>query len=132
PKYDLVALIFVRETSDPLTSLVKKIDKQVDAMTAKPPRAMGVYVLFDSKADGLDKQLRGIAEKEGLKRVSLCIGAPPKDYAVAPEAEVTVVIYNPARRPDQHVKANFALRKGELDEKKTDAIVKAVSDVLPK
>ena len=125
-------MIVVRETSDPLTSLVKKIDQRLEAVTAKIPRAPGVYVLFDSKADGLDKQLREMVEQEALKCVNLCIGAPPGDYAVAKEADVTVVVYNLARRGQQKVTANFALRKGELDEAKIDAIVKAVSDMLPK
>ena len=42
--YDLVALIFAREISDPLTSLVKKIDQRLDAIagkTARPPGAGG-------------------------------------------------------------------------------------------
>jgi hypothetical protein len=125
-------LIFVRETSDPLTSLVKKIDQRLEAVTAKTPRNMGVFVIFDSKAEGLDNRLREIAAKEGLKRVSLCIGAPPPDYEVAAAADLTAAIYNPARRPEQKVKANFALRKGELDTATADAIVKALGDVLPK
>lgn len=115
-----------------MTGLVKKIEKQVEASAAKATRTLGVYVIFDSQADGLDKQLRGLAEKEGLKRVCLGLGAPPEDYVVAKEADLTVVIYNVARRPQQRVTANFALRKGELNEAKADAIVKALSDVLPK
>jgi hypothetical protein len=115
-----------------LTGLVKKIDQRLEAVTAKTPRGLGVYVLFDSKADGLDRQLREMVEKEALKRVNLCIGAPPGDYEVSNGADVTVVIYNVGRRGQQKVTANFALRKGELDEAKADAIVKAVADVLPK
>ena len=82
--------------------------------------------------DGLDRRLREMAEKEALKRVSLCIGAPPQDYGVADDADVTVVIYSLGRRPQQKVTANFALRKGELDEAKADAIVKALSEMLPR
>jgi hypothetical protein len=115
-----------------LTSLVKKIDQRLDAAAGKTPRALGVYVLFDSNAGGLDRQLRGMAEKETLKRVSLCIGAPPGDYEVTREADVTVVIYRVGRRRQEKVTANFALRKGELDEAKADAIVKALSEALPK
>ena len=122
----------MRETSDRLTGLVKKIDRQVGKADGKTQRAPGAYVIFDSKTDGLDKRLRGMAEKQGLKHVSLCIGAPPKDYDVSDEADVTVVIYNLARRGEQKVTANFALRKGELDEATADAILKALSDVLPK
>jgi hypothetical protein len=128
-------LIFVRETSDPLTGLVKKIDQAVDAASGKRAansRGLGAFVLFDNSADGLDQRLRGMAEKEGLKRVNLCIGAPPEDYAVAKEADVTVVIYTVGRRWEQKVTANFALRKGELDEATADAIVQALADVLPK
>jgi hypothetical protein len=117
--------------SDPLTSLVKKIDQRVDA-AGKTTRPLGTYVIFDSSAAGLDQQLRDLAEYEALKRVSLGIGAPPKDYEVSKEADVTVVIYNVGRRHQQKVTANFALRLGELDEAKIDAIAKAVSEVLPK
>ena len=115
-----------------MTGLVKKIDQRVDAAAGKAARPLGAYVIFVSNADGLDKRLRGMAEKEALKRVSLCIGAPPGDYAVAKEADVTVVIYSIGPRSRQHVTANFALRKGELDAAKADAIVKALSEVLPK
>jgi hypothetical protein len=115
-----------------LTGLVKKIDQRLGAAAAKTPRPLGAYVIFDSKADGLDKRLRGMAEKEALKRVTLGIGTAPPRYEVNREADVTVVIYTVGRRPEQKVTANFALRKGELDEAKADAIVKALSDVLPK
>jgi hypothetical protein len=114
-----------------LTSLVKKIDQRLDAVAGKTPRPPGAYVLFVSNADGLDKQVRAMAEKEGLKRVSLCIGEPPGDYGVAKEADVTVVIYRVGRRRQEKVTANFALRKGELDEAKAAAIVKALSEALP-
>jgi hypothetical protein len=127
-------LIFVRETSDPLTRLVKKIDQRLDAVAGKTAAPLGAYVIFVNDADGLDQRLRGMAEKEALKRVNLCVGVPPAvsaAYEVAPEADVTVVIYSIARR-GQPVTANFALRKGELDKAKTKAIVKALSEVLPK
>jgi hypothetical protein len=114
-----------------LTGLVKKINQQLEA-ARKTERPLGAYVIFVSNSDGLDKRIRGMAEKAAGNRVSLCIGAPPTQYEVANEADVTVVIYNPARRNQQTVKANFALRKGELDEEKTDAIVEALAEVLPK
>jgi len=122
----------VRETSDSLTGLVKKIEQQVEAASGKHPRTLGAYVIFQTNSDGLDLQLRGMAETASLTRVCLGIGVPPKEYEVAPEADVTVVIYNAGRRGQQHVTANFALRKGELNEAKADAIVKALSDALPK
>jgi hypothetical protein len=115
-----------------LTGLVKKIDQRLEAAGTRGPRPPGVYVLYDSKAGGLDNQLRTLAEKEGLKRVSLCIGAPPRDYEVSGEADVTVVIYKVGRRPQQKVTANFALRECELDDARIDAIVQALTEALPR
>jgi hypothetical protein len=115
-----------------LTSLVNKIEKRMDAAAGKAKRALGLYVIFVSNSDGLDKRLRAMAEKGSLKHVCLGIGAPPNDYQIAKDADVTAVIYNVGRRTKQNVKANFALRKGELDDAKADAIVKALDEVLPK
>jgi hypothetical protein len=115
-----------------LTGLVKKIDRRLDAAAGKTARALGAYVIFVTNADGLDKKLRGLAETAKLKRVAFGIGAPPEQYEVAKEADVTVVIYSVGRRWEQKVTANFALRKGELDKAQTRAIVKALSAVLPK
>jgi hypothetical protein len=115
-----------------LTGLVKKIDQRLEAATGKTPRALGAYVIFENAGAGLDNQLRGLAEKEAIKRVSLCIGAPRDDYEIAKTADITVVIYNAARRGQQKVTANFALRKGELTETRADAIVEALSNMLPR
>jgi hypothetical protein len=115
-----------------LTSLVKKIDERLESAAGKTPRPLGAYFLFENNPGGLDQQLRGVAEKHGLKRINFCIGAVPPRYEVNKEADVTVVIYSVGRRPEQAVTANFALRKGDLDDAKIDAIVKALSNVLPR
>jgi hypothetical protein len=114
-----------------LTGLVKKIDEQLEA-AGKHPRALGAYIIFQNNSEGLDARLRAIAEKESLKRVSLCIGPVPDQYEIAKDADVTIVIYNPGTRPNQKVMSNFALRKGQLTPAKTEAIVKAFAAVLPK
>jgi len=124
-------LIVVRETSDPLTSLVKKIDQRMQAAVGKTPRPLGAYVMHMNNVSGLDQRLRHLAETEVIKCVALGIGVPPPDYAVANEADLTVVVYSPARRGQQRVTANFALRKGELNDARTDDIVKAIAAVLP-
>ena len=121
----------MREKSDSLTSLVKKIDQRMQAAVHKTPRPLGAYIMFVNDAPGLDQGLRTLAEKEAIKQVALGISIPPPDYAIAAEAEVTVVVYTPDRRNKQKVSANFALRKGELDDAKADAIVKAIAAVLP-
>lgn len=114
-----------------MTGLVKKLEQRLEA-AGKYPRTLGVFVIFDGNPAVLEPQLRALAAKEPLKRVCLGIGALPKDYEVSPEADVTVVVYNPDRRNKQFVKANFAFRKGELTDKKADAVSAAVWAVLPR
>ena len=114
-----------------MTGLVKKIDQRL-AAARKTSQRPGAYVLFESNVNGLDQRLRDLAAKAAIKHVPLCIGPAPKNYEVSPEADLTVVIYRLGNKRREPVLANFALRKGELDEAKAAAIVKALSDVLPK
>jgi hypothetical protein len=117
-------MIFAREVSGPLTSLVK----QIDAETVKNGKAkMGSFVVFLSDKEDLDKELKKLAEKEGLKECILAIDnvAGPQGYEVAKEAEVTVVLYNRHK-----VAANFAFRKGELSDKAIDQIVKDLGKIV--
>ena len=114
-----------------MTSLVKKIDERLNASAGKYPRKLGTFIIIGDESGRID-QLRGLAQAEGLQRVNLCIGAPPPRYEINPEADVTVVIYTPGRPGKNTVVANFALRRGELDETKCEAIVTALSNVLPK
>jgi hypothetical protein len=120
-----VAMIFAREVTPELTTLIKKID----SCTAKNGGcSMGSFVVFCSDADGLEGQLKALADKENLKKTVLSIDQPtgPKAYNVAKDADVTVVLYT-----DRTVKANYAFKKGELKEKKIDAILGDVSKILP-
>lgn len=118
-------MIFAREVSGPLTSLVKKLD----AETVKNKGAMmGSFVVFCSDAEGLEEQLAKFAEKEKLKELILSIDNPagPPKYKVAKEADITVVLYN------QHkVEASFVFKKGELNDKKIEEIMKAIPKILP-
>jgi hypothetical protein len=119
--------------SEPLTSLVKKIDQRVNeaAGVRQSGPELGTYVIFVNNADGLECDLDEMARNESLKRVSLGIGAVPADYNIAKEADLTVVIYEVGRRGNS-VSANFALRMEECDEKQVEAIIAALSKVLPK
>ena len=130
--YDLVALIFAREVSDPLTSLVKRIDHRLNGPNARRRGAdkLGVFVVFCNDDAGLQRQLEALAEKERLKHVVLCAhksGGPPR-YRVAREADVTVVIYEDSER----VAANFPLKKGGLNEDKTAEVLRALTRALPR
>src|SRR5688572_26421450 len=101
----MVALVFVRDTSDALISLVKKIDQRMQATVGRTTRPFGAFVMFMNDAGNLEQRLRGLAEKEAIQRVPLGIGVPPGEYEVAAEADVTVVVYLPERRGQQRVTA---------------------------
>jgi hypothetical protein len=119
-----VAMIFAREVSDSLTSLVKKID----AETSKNGKAkMGSFVVFMSEDEKLADTLKALAEKEGIKKCVFTIDNPagPKGYAVAKEADVTVVLYN-----NRKVMSNHAFKKGELNAKAIEKILADVPKIL--
>jgi len=118
-------MIFAREISDNLTSLVKKLDET----TAKNSDAhMGSFVVFCNDEEGLDQKLKDIAEKQKLKKIILSIDNPagPKGYNIDKDADVTVVLYT-----KRNVKVNHAFKKGELKKADIDKIVNEVSKILP-
>jgi hypothetical protein len=119
--------------SDPLTSLVKKIEQKVDEASPKykPKQRLGAFVMV-SDSPGQADRLRGLAECELLKRVNLSIGGATARYEINPQAALTVVVYTPGRPGQQSVAANFALREGKLDEVMINKIIAALAKVLPK
>jgi hypothetical protein len=121
-----VAVIFARELNPNVTKLIKKID----ACTIKNKKAsMGSFVVFLSNRESLAKELKAMAAKESIKTTILSIDNPagPKDYKIAKDADVTVLLYT-----DFTVKSNHAFRKGELNEKAINQIVSNVAKILPK
>jgi hypothetical protein len=121
-----VAVIFAREVSPSLTTLIKKID----AETAKNSKAaMGSFVVFLSNDEKLAGQLKDLAGKEKIKTTVLSIDNPagPGRYNIAKDADVTVVLYN-----EHTVMANHAFRKGQLSEKAVTQVVADVSKILPR
>lgn len=122
-----VAMIFAREPSPELTKLIKKID---EATVKNSGADMGSFVVFCSRAEGLDKKLQTLAKETGLKQCILSIDDNPdgpKGYKVAREADVTVVLY-----VEHTTKANFAFRKGELKDADIEKVLAALPTILPK
>jgi hypothetical protein len=118
-------MIFAREITDGLTSLVKKLDEATDKNS---DCRMGSFVVFCSDDEGLEKKLQELDKKAKLKHIVLTIDNPagPKEYNVAKDAEITVVLYT-----RQKVKVNHAFKKGEMKAKDIDQIVSEVSKILP-
>ena|SRR5438876_511527 len=116
-------MIFAREINDNLTSLVK----QIDAETVKNSKKnMGSFVVFLSDDEKMVDKAKALADKAGLKECILTVDNPtgPETYNVAKDAEVTVVLYNKRK-----VEANYAFRKGQLNDKAIESIVKDVSKI---
>jgi hypothetical protein len=119
-------MIFAREISDNLTSLVKKID----AATSKNSKcSMGSFVVFLNDEEGFAKKLTELAKKEGLKDCVLTVEsnkAGPRGYDISKDADVTVVLYN-----NRTVKTNYAFRRGELNSQAVERIVADIPKILP-
>ena len=118
-------MIFAREISDNLTSLVKKIDQ---ATGANSSCSMGSFVVFCNDDEGLEKKLKELADKEKLRDIVLTIDNPsgPPKWKIAKDADVTVLLY-----VGHKVKANFAFKKGDLKTEDVEKIVGDVKKILP-
>ena len=117
-------MIFAREITDDLTSLVKKID----AETGKNKSArMGSFIVFLSNDEGMEEKLKDLAKKAGLKNIILTLDNPagPNRYNINKDADVTVVLYN-----KRTVKANHAYKKGEFKTKEVETVIKDLSKIL--
>jgi hypothetical protein len=117
-------MIFAREISDPLTSLVKQIDS---ATALHADKKMGSFVVFLSDTKDLDKTLADHAKKEKIEHTVLSVDAPegPKGYKVDKDADVTVVLY-----VKKHVKVNHAFHKGELSASGIEKIMEDLPKIL--
>jgi len=117
-------MIFAREVSDNLTSLVKKLDK-----AAAENKSMGTpFVVFCSDDEKLEDQLKALAKKEKLSKVVLTIDAKkagPYDN-FDKDADVTVMLYT-----SRKVKVNHTFKKGELKEKDVETVIKDLEKILP-
>ncbi len=118
-------MIFAREASDALTSLVKQLDKIVADNKANK---MGSFVVFCNDDDKLEAKLKEIIKKEGINNVVLSIDNPagPGPYKVAKEADITVVLYTKSK-----VVANYTYKKGGLNDTEIGKILADVPKILP-
>ncbi len=118
-------MVFAREISDPVTSLVKKIDA---ATVKNSDSRMASFAVFLSDQEGLDKKLKEFADKETIKKTALTIDNPagPGPYKIAKDADVTVLLY-----VKKNVKANYAFKKGEMKQQDVEKILTDLSKILP-
>ena len=121
-----VAMVFARSATPEVAALVRKLDA---AIAKNQDAEMAGCAIFCSDESGLKGKLEELAKKADIKNVILAIDNPagPKDYNIAKDADVVVVMY-----VDRTVKANHAFRKGELNEKAIDKILADVPSILKK
>jgi hypothetical protein len=118
-------MIFARETSDNLTSLVKAIDKKTEENAKK---RMGSFVVFCNDSEKLEGELKDLAKKEKLAKTVLTLvdsKSGPGGYDLHPDADITVVLYK-----SRKTRAEFAYKKGEFKEKDIEAILAALPKIL--
>ncbi len=115
--------VFARETSEPLTSLVK----QIDAKIGETSKLKGFVVLTPKKGEHPAEALEKLAQHAGIKHVPLTIGESPNgppDYELARDADITVLMWKQHR-----VKVNHAF-KGKLTDTEIAAIVADIPKLL--
>jgi hypothetical protein len=118
-----VVCVFTRKTSEPLASLVKKID---DKIGENGKLKSFVVVLSRDGAKTADA-LKKMAADSGIKSVPLTIHGDPAevpDYEISKEADVTVLMWS-----RHEVKVNHAY-KGELTDENIRTIVADIPKVL--
>jgi hypothetical protein len=117
-----VVMLFIRDITPELKTLLKQIDKEVDDHRAEGLRSFGVFVAGDSKE--LLPQVQTLAFDEKIS-LPLTIAAAPSDGSAGrslhPDAAVTVILYR-----DQTVVANFAFRAKELQAEQCEAVLKGI------
>jgi hypothetical protein len=120
-----VAAVFARGVNPEVATLLKRLDEATD----KNSKAnMGSFAVFCSDKEGLEGALKDLASKQGLKKLVLALDNPagPKGYDIAKDADVTVILYN-----EFTVRANYAFKTGELNQKSIDGIAADVSKIVP-
>ena len=96
--------VFARQTSEPLTSLVKQIDEQI----GENNQLKSFVVLLTQEGDEAAQDLRKMATSANIKHVPLTIHGDPAevpDYELSKEADVTVLMWR-----DHTVKVNHAFK----------------------
>jgi hypothetical protein len=112
-----VVMIFARDSSPELVALLKRLDV---ATAAHADSSMGSCAIFCNDSEGLPGQLEQMAKQNNLRQTILATyaAAGPSRYKIAPEAEVTVLLYS-----HYTVKANHSFKAGEFTEASIEPIL---------
>jgi len=118
-------MIFAKEISGNLTSLVKKVDE-----ANGKNKEMRSFVVWCNDDEKMEEKLKDLAKKEKLKQTVLSLvdnKAGPGGYELNKEADVIVCLY-----VNRQVKSEFAYKKGDLKDKDIEAILADLPKILEK
>src|SRR5262245_16493516 len=118
-------LVFARGLSEPVVSLVKRIDDKLTEKKARELRCRGL-VIWLSNDEVLPAKVKALANKH----VENAFAKPDgwqRTWGIATEAEVTIVLY-----VKRKVQASYAFRAGELDDKAIGRVLRNIDDPLIK
>ena len=117
-----VVMIFARSADEKLAKLCKELDEEFEEHA--DDKLTGFVNMIGSDAESLKKASADFVAKHGIKRLAFVVPEDtqhgPPDFKIAPDADLTVVCYKGGK-----VQANHAFSKGQLDDAKIEAIVKA-------
>ena len=118
-------MIFAREISGPLTSLVKQLN---EATVKNKNQKLGSFVVFLTDDPGMAEKLIALSDKEKIEHTILGFAEAegPNGYNVSAEADVTVVLYT-----GRITKANYAFQKGKMTADDVTRIVGDLAKILP-
>lgn len=113
-------MVFAREISDGLTSLVKGLNEK----TKNP--SLNSFVVILSDEEGMQEKLEKYVKDNSIDKTifSLDNVTGPKPYKIAKDAEVTVVFYN-----SRKVEYNQAFKKGELNSRAAEKVLSNLSKI---
>lgn len=121
-----IMIVFARSLSDPLGKLVHKMDKLL--AERKAAQLQGWVTFLHDDATVFDPQVVQWGKRHATGSVPMAIfedaGGPPT-YLLNSEADVTVLL-----SVRQKVVANFAYRKGELNDAAIEQILKTTPAIL--
>jgi hypothetical protein len=120
-----VVIVFARTLSEPLGTLVNKLDGAVKDHKDAELRSWVTFLAEDQTK--LDPQVVKWAKKHAISNVPCAVfedTVGPPTYLLAKEADVTVLL-----SVKQKVVANFAFRAGELNDAAIADIVKTIPKI---
>lgn len=120
-----IMIVFARTLSDPLGKLVHRMDKLMNDHKVAELQTWVTFLADDQTA--FDRQVVPWGQKHATGKVPMAVFEDvvgPPTYLLHREADVTVLL-----SVKQKVVANFAYRKGELNDAAIDQIAKTVPKI---